>query len=116
MRLFTAGDLPEIVAILLFALYATMLPETHRNLFIIIGAAILAAFLTWQSHEKTKQRNAEVWERLKAEIEKLEVDGHLKTGLLNAIDELYSEARRKGFAVKVIRLGDSSSASEERHS
>jgi len=107
VRLFSAGDIPEVVAIALFALYASLLPETHRNVFILIGAAVLAAFLTWRSNEKTKRRNDEAWKRLKTEIEKLEVDESLKMELLRTIDDLYSEARRKGFAVKVIRLGNS---------
>jgi len=107
MRLFTTGDFPEIVAIMLFALYVAVLPNTHRDVFILIGAAVLATFLTWRSNEKTKRKNAEAWEKLRAEIERLNIDESVKVELLNSIDDLYSEARKKGFAVKVIRLGNS---------
>jgi len=114
MRFVSGGDLPEIVAILIFALYASMLPEAHRNLFLLVGAALLAAFLTWRSNEKTKRKNAEAWEKLKAEIERLDVDEKVKGELLKTIDDLYSEARRNGFAVKVVKLGDSGSSEERR--
>jgi len=112
MRLIDSGELPEIIAIFLFALYASMLPEAHRDLFLLIGAGVLAAFLTWRSNEKTKRKNAKAWEKLKAEIERLDVDKRVKEELLRVLDDLYSEARRKGFAVKVVRLGDSGPSSE----
>ncbi|NPA47064.1 MAG: hypothetical protein GXO14_00275 [Thermococci archaeon] len=78
MRFVSGGDLPEIVAILIFALYASMLPEVHRDLFLLVGAGVLAAFLTWRGNEKTKRKNAEAWGKLKAEIERLDVDEKVK--------------------------------------
>ncbi len=112
MRLFTAGDLPEVVAIALFAPYVSLLPETHRGVFVLVGAAVLAAFLTWRSREKTKRKNVEALKKLEAEIERLDVDVRVKAKLLNAIDDLYSEVRRTGFVVKVVGLGDPGSSSE----
>ncbi len=53
---------------------------------------------------RMERKNARVWERLKAEIERLDVDERVKTELLKAIDELHSEARKKGFAIKVVKL------------
>ena len=116
MGLIDSGELPEIIAIFLFALYASLLPESHRTLLLLAGAGTLAAFLTWRSRKRIERKNAEAWEKLKAEIEGLNVDEGIRRELLNAIDELRSEVRKRGFAVKVVRLGDSDSSREEQSS
>ena len=116
MKPINACELAEIIAIFLFALYASLLPGSHRTLLLLAGAGTLAAFLTWRSRKRIERKNAEAWEKLKAEIEGLDVDERIRRELLNTIDELRSEARKKGFAVKVVRLGDSDSSREEQSS
>ncbi|WP_297070102.1 hypothetical protein [Thermococcus sp.] len=42
VRFISTGDIPEILAIFLFALYGALLPKTHRDLLFLVGASMLA--------------------------------------------------------------------------
>ena len=90
----------DIVAIALWAVFVTLIPEKYRVVGVLLGTAILAAFLTVHNRRLYEE---EAKEAMKQAVEGLDVDETVKERLYNELVS-FIRSKRRGTYVRIFRV------------